>query len=259
MPTIASRVAAGEAGRTATVPRVSPVLILEQDADLPGHGLLGLRIDAGGLTRHSVGVWKDDLTAIDPRSYSAIVALGGKASAYDDDGHPWLSDAQDLLRRATHGGTPVLGICLGGQVLARALGAEVRPAELGEYGWGEISPLPAAAADPVFSALTTRSGTYQWHGDVFDVPPGATRLAESDVTANQAFRFGENSWGIQFHPEVEPDVFDTWNANHPGASDASGLSLAELRAIVVRECDASRAWRTDLFDRFLAVATNRER
>ncbi len=236
-----------------------PVLIIEQDATLPGHGLLGQRIAAAGLERASVNAWSDDLATVDPTRYSAVIAMGGNASAFDVENDPWLLGVQDLFERTIAAATPAFGICLGGQVLARTLGADVRIGETGEYGWHEISPLPAAADDPVLSALTQRSGTMQWHRDTFDVPAGAVRLAESTTTANQAFRFGASAWGIQFHPEVEVDVFDTWQANHPGAAAAIGMTLTEMRAAVVRGCDASRAWRSDLFDRFLAVAKGNTR
>ena len=238
----------------ATVFVMRPVLIIEQDAKLPGHGLLGDRIDLAGMERESTDAWSDDLNALDPADYSAIVAMGGNPSAFDIETYPWLLGVENLLLRAIADETPVLGICLGGQVLARALGAEVRIGDVGEYGWYEISPTPEAANDPVLVALRAPSGSLSWHRDVFELPTGATRLASSPAAPNQAFRFGASAWGLQFHPEVEPDVFDLWQSNHPGAAEITGLTPEVLKATVVKGCAESRGWRSELFDRFLAVA-----
>ena len=238
----------------ATVRVMRPVLIIEQDAKLPGHGLLGDRIDHAGMERVSTDAWSDDLSALDPSDYSAIVAMGGNPSAFDIETYPWLLGVEDLLLRAIANETPVLGVCLGGQVLARALGAEVRIGDVGEYGWYEISPEPEAANDPVLAALRAPSGSLSWHRDVFELPEGATLLASSPAAPNQAFRFGASAWGLQFHPEVEPDVFDLWQSNHPGAAEITGLTPEVLKATVVKGCAESRGWRSELFDRFLAVA-----
>ena len=231
-----------------------PVLIIEQDAELPGHGLLGERIDHAGVERVSTNAWSDDLSTLDPTAYSAIVAMGGKPSAFDIETYPWLPGVEDLMLRAIAVDTPLLGLCLGGQVLARALGAEVRIGDVGEYGWYEISPAPEAATDPVLGALRVPSGSLSWHRDVFELPEGATRLASSPAAPNQAFRFGSSSWGLQFHPEVEPDVFNLWQSNHPGSAELTGLTPEVLKATVFNGCAESRAWRSELFDRFLAVA-----
>lgn len=233
-----------------------PVLIIEQDAELPGHGLLGERIHHAGFERVSTNAWSDDLGILDPSHYVAIVAMGGKPSAFDIETYPWLLGVEDLMLRAIAVETPVLGVCLGGQVLARALGAEVRISDVAEYGWYEISPSPEAADDPVLAALRAPSGSLSWHRDVFDLPAGATRLASSPAVPNQAFRFGTSAWGLQFHPEVEPDVFNLWQSNHPGSAVLTGLTPEVLKASVVKGCAESRVWRSELFDRFLAVARN---
>jgi GMP synthase (glutamine-hydrolysing) len=146
----------------------------------------------------------------------------------------------------------VFGICLGGQLLARALGGDVRTADEPERGWLHIEPTDAAHDDPVFRLLDTPVGVYQWHNDVFEPPPGSRVLATSAGAPNQAYRVdGAEAWGIQFHPEATPELWELWIARHPVEVEEAGIDVDALRTEVYRGAEKSLAFRTALFDAFI--------
>jgi len=134
-----------------------------------------------------------------------IIALGGPMSVNDETALPWLKDEKQFLREAIRTGIPVLGICLGAQLIANALGARVYPGVQKEIGWYDID----SVADPadVF-AFPARMQVMHWHGETFDLPPGAVRLARSAACENQAFRIGRHVLGLQFHLETTPQSLD---------------------------------------------------
>jgi GMP synthase (glutamine-hydrolysing) len=237
---------------------MKPLLALEQDAKLPGLGLLEERLGAAGLPTRRICLWEEELDGLRAGDWSGIVALGGNAHAWQEDDHPFLSRERRLFAEAIGEGVPILGICLGAQVLARALGADVRPADVHEAGWLDITPAPDTAGDPVLGHLEEPTGVFHWHQDTFELPDDALLLASSELTVNQAFRLGD-AWGIQFHPEVDYPTFAHWQSNHPGACEELGLDEAELHA-TVREGDRRTiAWRSRLFDAFLDVVAERAR
>jgi GMP synthase-like glutamine amidotransferase len=133
------------------------------------------------------------------------------------DRHPWLTGQHDLMREALDRGQPLMGVCLGGQLLARVAGAHVGPAARPEIGWFEIELTPEGASDPVVGALPERFEAFEWHSYAFDVPPGGVLLAESPACA-QAFRIGEAAWGVQFHPEVTHEMLEAWRAGADGSA-----------------------------------------
>jgi GMP synthase (glutamine-hydrolysing) len=138
----------------------------------------------------------------------ALIVMGGPMSV--NDPLPWLRQEERYLVQAISSGVPVLGICLGAQLLAKSLGSRVYPMGHKEIGWYSIRFTEAAAADPLFEGLPREEIVFEWHGDTFDLPAGAEKLAESDLCGNQAFRCGTNLYGLQFHPEVTPEIIDSW-------------------------------------------------
>jgi GMP synthase-like glutamine amidotransferase len=141
----------------------------------------------------------------------AILAMGGPMSANDDDEHPWLAGERVFLREAVEAGVPVLGACLGAQLLAAALGAGVYPVAAGpEVGLLPVDLTAAGEADPLFAGLGPSFVTCQWHGDTFDLPAGAELLASSPHCRNQAFRVGDGAYAIQFHVEPTREQIAEW-------------------------------------------------
>src|SRR5919199_1519265 len=132
-----------------------------------------------------------------------LVVLGGPMGVYETEQYPHLKEEIRLIQDALEREIPVLGVCLGSQLLARALGTEVRPTGAKELGWGEIKTTNEAFYDPLFGALGESFTAFHWHGDAFELPEGATLLASSGQTPVQAFRFGEKAYGLLFHLEVD--------------------------------------------------------
>jgi GMP synthase-like glutamine amidotransferase len=144
----------------------------------------------------------------DWREFDAIVAMGGPMSV-NDDALPWLAGEKRAIGEAVRAGTPYWGVCLGVQLLAASLGARVYPGAEPAVGLVSVSMTGEARSDPVFADAPHELVTLQWHGDTFDLPEGAVRLASSPAYANQAFRF-DRAYGIQFHLEVSPEMAREW-------------------------------------------------
>jgi GMP synthase (glutamine-hydrolysing) len=131
-----------------------------------------------------------------------LVVMGGPQGVYETDRHPFLRDELRLIGRTLADARPILGVCLGSQLLAAALGAEIRPGEHKEIGWAEVRLTDAALSDPLFTGHAPSFVAFHWHGDVFTLPRNAVSLARSDRTEHQAFRWGDSAYGILFHMEV---------------------------------------------------------
>lgn len=229
-----------------------PVLVIEQEYSLRGLGLLGERLDTSALPYRRFGAWNEPIDGLDPRAFGAIVAMGGKAHVWEADRVPVLRSQQALLRRAIECDVPVLGICLGGQLVASAAGGVVRAAEEPEIGWLQIEPTVDAQDDPIFRVLERTAGVYQWHTDVFEPPPGSRVLATSAAAPNQAFRVdGADAWGIQFHPETTPELFELWIARNSAEVKEAGIDVQALRTAVYDGARESLRFCTALFDAFI--------
>jgi GMP synthase (glutamine-hydrolysing) len=146
----------------------------------------------------------------DWREFDAVLAMGGPMGATHDADHPWLAAERSLVRDAVRAGKPFLGVCLGVQLLAAALGAPVYPAVRPEVGLLPVELTDEGRNDPLFAGLDGQLVTLQWHGDTFDLPPGGVRLAASALVPNQAFRAGERAYGVQFHLEVTGEMAREW-------------------------------------------------
>ena len=162
-----------------------------------------------GCSLHRVELDEGEILP-DWREFDAIVAMGGPMSVNDDGELPWLTLEKQVIRDAVRAGRPFWGACLGVQLLAACLGARVFPGQSPEVGILPVTLTDEARADPVFEGLPTEFLTLQWHGDTFDLPEGAVPLARSPAYANQAFRWGERAYGVQFHLEVDPELAREW-------------------------------------------------
>ena len=141
---------------------------------------------------------------------AGLVVLGGTMSANDVAEYPFLAVELDWLRQAVGRGVPVLGICLGAQLLAKALGGRVYRNPVKEIGWFDVKVLPAAADDRLFRGRGKVETVFHWHGDTFDLPADAVLLASTPTCRQQAFRCGPRAYGLQFHVEMTPDLLEEW-------------------------------------------------
>ncbi len=167
---------------------------------------------------HEIGdaLTEDQLCASD-----ALILMGGPMSVNDPD--PWVAAELDLILRAMGRGIPILGVCLGAQLIAKALGARVYRNPVKEIGWFQTYWTEAGRRDPVFGDLADGINIFQWHGETFDVPRGAEWLAYTKTCTHQAFRAGQNVYGIQFHPEVTPEIIEDWVAQDANCGDVREL------------------------------------
>lgn len=148
--------------------------------------------------------WADDpLPAL--ADFELAIVLGGPMNIYEHERFPWLIPEKIWLRAAIEAGRPVLGICLGAQLLADVLGGRVRKNQEREIGWFPVRQTPEASASAVMAGLPVEFDAFHWHGDTFDLPPDAVPLAESDACVQQAFSWRERVVGLQFHLETTPE------------------------------------------------------
>jgi GMP synthase-like glutamine amidotransferase len=155
--------------------------------------------------------------------YDALIFLGGPMSVNDD--LPFLHREMEFIRQAIARRQPILGICLGAQLIARALGAAVRRNSAKEIGWYGLHFAEAAAGDRLFDGLSMET-VFHWHGETFDLPPGAELLASSGLCRNQAFRAGDRVYGLQFHLEVTPRMIADWCVQDENCGDVRELEPA---------------------------------
>lgn len=156
------------------------------------------------------------------KNIEAIISLGGPMNVYEEDKYSFLKDEGEFLKKAIREEVPILGICLGAQLLAKACGARVRKAPASEIGWYKVGLTEKGRSDPLFEGMPGELQVFQWHEDTFGIPKGAVHLAESGACPNQAFRFGRNAYGLQFHLEVSPRMIESWVKRYAKESSMSG-------------------------------------
>jgi GMP synthase (glutamine-hydrolysing) len=190
----------------------------------------------------------DDLTEVDAMAPDLLVVLGAPIGAYEEGIYPFLADEMQLLERRLRTDAPTIGICLGAQLMARALGARVYPGARREIGWEPISLSHAGLHSPL--EHLAGASVLHWHGDTFDCPEGAIHLASTSITRNQAFAWKERGLALQFHPEVMHGGFERWLIGHAcEISSTADCNVATLREDARRhgpqlQCHASRLWRS---------------
>ncbi|MCF3638972.1 type 1 glutamine amidotransferase [Rhizobium sp. TRM95111] len=231
------------------------ILVIENNA-ATNLGLVGKALDEAGATIDLRRPFESQPLPVDETDHDALIVLGGPQSAVDDAAHPYLPDVVRLLRRFGDADRSVLGICLGSQLLARAYGGVNIIGTAPEFGWQRIETTAEGRSDRLLADLGTTFTSFQWHGDTFELPPGALRLCTGSIVANQAFRVGRAAYGTQFHFEAGRDTVARWTDAFPDAveamepgwrkrhaeragrhgpeADAAGLSIARAWVSTVR-------------------------
>ncbi len=185
------------------------VTFIQLDADVPS-GNFGVWLTEVAIPFSHVRLFAGD-SMPDTMLSGAIVVLGGSMGVNDTVSFPYLHQVKSFIRTCLAENIPYLGICLGGQLLAAELGAEVHSGRYGEKGLHRVHLCPAGLADPLFAGIPEEFLTFQWHNDSFALPSGARLLAMSATCPHQAFRYGDVAYGLQFHPEVDEQIVAAWS------------------------------------------------
>lgn len=188
-------------------------VLVVQNYDNTGLGQLGAALTEAGADIDLRRPYQGDPLPQDADGHHAMVVLGGGQNALADADYPYFPALLELTRDFAGKDRSVLGICLGGQLVARAFGAENRIGGANEFGWRGVSLTAEAISDPVLGALPQKFPIFQWHDDTFDLPENAIRLAGNDVAENQAFRLGRAVYGFQFHFEADSPMVRDWSAS----------------------------------------------
>jgi GMP synthase (glutamine-hydrolysing) len=228
---------------------VKRVLVLQHEA-FEGPGTLGEALS--GCELRVVCTFAGDPVPANVAE-DGVVVLGGGMGVYEADRHPHLRDEMRLLRAAMRDGRPVLGICLGSQLLAAALGAEVAKAPRKEIGWFEVDLSPGAVDDALFAGAPASFAAFHWHGDAFALPDRAVPLAASALTPLQAFRAGPRAWGVQFHLETDAQVLQAMLTSGAEELRDAWIDAAPIRARAADELPRLRALALQVFTRWAAL------
>ena len=230
------------------------VLSIDHERDA-GAGVFADAVAAAGGELEQWFRAETDVPPAEPAGYDAVMTFGGSMDTYQEERHPWLAEERLLLSELLERGTPLLGVCLGAQLLSEAAGGEARRAREPEIGWIEVEITEEGARDPVIGPLAPRFTAFEWHSFESGLPSGAAVLARTPVCA-QAFRIGDAAWGIQFHAEVSGADAERWIDDYRSDRDSSGVDLDPEK---LREQTRSRiaAWNRlgrELCGRFLTAA-----
>jgi GMP synthase-like glutamine amidotransferase len=206
-----------------------PMWALLQHVPYEGPGLIADQAGAHGIELDRRHLYRGD-SVPDVEELSGLVVMGGPMGVGDTDAHPHLSAEIDLLAGAVDADVPVLGVCLGAQLLAHALGADVLPGAASEVGIGSVSLTAAGERDEVLGPAGHMLPVLHWHDDTFTLPPGADLLASSDRCVNQAFRAGR-AYGLQFHIELDLALAKSMRVHLPAGVELPASGVASVEAV----------------------------
>jgi GMP synthase (glutamine-hydrolysing) len=177
-----------------------------------GPGTIGTFLEARGAEIEFARLYDGYRLPEDPAAFDAVVSMGGPMNVYEEEEFPFLREETQFLRRAIDRGLPVLGVCLGAQMIAKASGAVVGKSPKGEIGWSQVTLTQEGKTDPAFAGLSETFEVLQWHNDMFHIPERGSLLASSADCPHQALRY-RNAIGLQFHVEVTPEILRDWFAD----------------------------------------------
>lgn len=207
---------------------IMPVLILK-NVPAEGPGTIEESLRGGRIPYTIIDLEKEAIP--DTKGFSSLVMMGGPMSVNEEHGYPYITEEMELVREFISAGKRVFGVCLGAQIIAKALGARVYVGPQKEIGWFDIELTEEGLRDPLMKKLAFHPKArelsrtfevFQWHGETFDIPEGAIRLAMSEIYPNQAFRYGEHAYAFQFHIEVKKEMVYKWLMDEP-------VDLMEIR------------------------------
>ncbi len=233
-------------------------------------GTLAHALAAAGIEARYVTLSAEPFPRFEATAAAGLVVLGGPMNVDETEQHPFLREEPQWIARAVAAGWPVLGICLGAQLLAMSQGATVRHHHEQEIGWYSVELTPEGQADPLLGTAAPEQTVFQWHGDTFALPAGAVRLARGPGCVEQAFRWGPRAYGLQFHLEVTTEIIDRWldevdercepqhaagaesrgQGNASNATAGGAIDIARIRARSQVALPRMQVWAAGVFTRF---------
>ena len=212
---------------------MKPVIVLRHAPHVP-IGSLEHVLAGAGVPWLPVDLFAESPKVLPLEAAAGLVILGGPMNVDEVEAYPFLLPELDWIREAVDRELPTLGICLGAQLLAKALGKRVYRNRVKEIGWYEVELLPAARDDRLFGGRGPVETVFQWHGDTFDLPDGAIHIARGPSCSHQAFRCGRSAYGVQFHVEMTPRLVDEWFGEPNFAAEVAALDHVDPTAILAQ-------------------------
>lgn len=226
-------------------------------------GTLNPLVKSRGLRARYVNFDRDPKANPSVQKYNGLIVLGGHMGVYEADKYTHIKVEMQLIEEALKKGIPVLGICLGAQILAHVLGADVRKSPEKEIGWYDIELTPEGQKDKLFDHFQKTERIFQMHGDTFDIPKSAVHLASSKVCPGQAFRYGDKVYGLQFHLEVDKAMIHRWLNNPVNQKDIEAsngqFSMDVIRQETEERIQHSMELSTQTFSKFIDLFALKER
>lgn len=221
------------------------ILVVEHEANA-GAGIVGRSLEADGAQLTIVGPEAGAPIPSGLGGFDGLIVLGGTPGPSDDHDAPWLVGTRSLVAHALNAGVPYLGVCLGAQILAVVAGGTVEDATEPEVGLTDIELTADAADDPLLGGLGTGLQAMQWHFlEITRLPAGSVSLCQSAACANQAFRVGENAWGLQFHLEADAETARAWAGPDSAEPDLARVRVSRadvIEPMVAREAELAARW-----------------
>jgi GMP synthase (glutamine-hydrolysing) len=243
----------------ASIPMASPPWLAVRHLEQEHIGTIAGVLDGLRIPYRYLNVYRGEPVPSGISGLGGLIIMGGSMGVYEADRYPFLAAEMDLIRQAAQASLPVLGICLGSQLIAGALGARVYAGPRKEIGWYPVEVIEPA--DPLAQSLPPRFLALHWHGDTFDLPAGAVRLFRSQLYENQGFRFGRNICALQFHFEINAAMIADWLADKGCQKEITavpGLTSETIRADTLRNAADLERLSEQVFSRFFAAATRGE-